>query len=93
MLDPLLFLGFPIDDKTDQFLRSLNPQKKALFISEKGDYFQQTTVDGVSYLGKKIGHHITLENLKMSHQHLKSLIPFIFQDTTTPSFQLVTINE
>lgn len=75
LLQRVLFLGLPVTPAIAVDLSNGHAPSIAFFISEnQGLYIEKRCYQGVFYLGKTLGVLSSLEELKSAHQHLKSLL-------------------
>jgi hypothetical protein len=69
-----LFLGFLVDSTYQNFLNSLNPEVKALYIQKEETYLQQYLFQNELFLGKMIEIPGNLPHLELSSQNILSLL-------------------
>lgn len=90
-----LFLGLPIDDMLDSFLKKVDPEIASIFIGgTDSDYLSIAFYEGSRYLGKYAGELTTLDDLELLQGNIHSLLAKLLPDfpASKPSIKLVALS-
>lgn len=78
--DGTLFLGFPVTPDLQAGLSKVDPEERSFFVNSSGDYLAQAEYQGMTYLGKKVGASLLLDDLPLLEAHLASLLHRLVPD-------------
>jgi hypothetical protein len=68
----LFFLGFPVDDALAEAMAQCDPGDRAFL--EDTIYLDSVSMDGVRYLGRRLGEAVSLEQVLDTSRNVASLI-------------------
>lgn len=72
--DYQLFLGFPVTEAYQQQLNLISPEICSIFIQDHSDYLQPATLEGQTYLGKRLNVPVDISLLECIQDHIYSLL-------------------